>query len=130
MLINLFLTVSIFVFQEHTGEGKVFESSRPYISGMGPNVRTHYRHFRQQCEYTLCMQYVGKAKDDNRYLYKPHQLVFDKCVGDQDNLLEIRIPVDERPKVMRKLISMNITSNSLFESEDGFIQGLAEKWFL
>ena len=118
-------TVSIFIYQQNLGEGTITEIGKPYIAVMGPNVFTHYRHYKQQCEYSICIQY-----EDNDFVYKPHHLVFDLGIQGQDQLLELKIPVSEKKKVMRKLISMNINSISLFESEDGFIQGLGEKAFL
>ena len=46
---------SLYGYLEAAGGGKGTASDKPHIRSMGPDVRTHRRHFLQQCEYTFCL---------------------------------------------------------------------------
>jgi hypothetical protein len=47
-------SVAIYVYVERPKSIKVSGSDAPQISALGPIVRTHARHFRQQSRYTVC----------------------------------------------------------------------------
>jgi hypothetical protein len=49
--------IAIWAYQERTGSGKSSSSNRPQIHCMGPNVRSDPRHFLQQAEYTLAVNF-------------------------------------------------------------------------
>jgi len=64
-------SVAIYVYREWAGEGKSSSSQRPWIESIGHNIKTHRRHFIQQCEYTLCHEIINKEA-----VYGKHEVVF------------------------------------------------------
>ena len=56
---------------ERVGMGKLDSSDKPRIRSFGPNVRSHSRHFLQQSEYTIAVQYL-----EGEWWFKPHEEVF------------------------------------------------------
>ncbi|MFC4308211.1 FRG domain-containing protein [Steroidobacter flavus] len=131
--------VAIFVYQERAGNMKSHSSGRPQIRQLPEYVRTHARHFRQQCEYTVCLEYrKGGLEEDARsgelynFHYARHDAVFDKIdffkvEHAQDQLWKFTVPRIERAKVMQLLNDFNLNSYSLFGSEDALMSTLAEK---
>jgi len=112
-------SVAVFVYREYLGHGKSWESDKPHVHGLGPDIRTHQRHFLQQSEYTVCT-----VRDtDWRYAY--HEDAFASGAPGQDALWQICIPSTERPRVLRHLDRMNINAYSLFGTEDTLIETLA-----
>ena len=103
--------------------GKTLDYDRGCICGCGPNVRTHKRHFIQQCEYTYCTKRLPLP--DDKYVYCSHEEAFQKNDGEQDVLTKFIIPRTERAKVLEKLHMMNITAHSLFGSEESLLKTLA-----
>lgn len=118
-------SVSVYVFWECTGGAKLTEDGKPEICGLGPNVRSHRRHFLQQSQYTICTAMAGEAK-----MYAKHEDAFGKSVVVQDLLWKINIPISSRVKFLAKLHKMNINSFSLFATEDGLLATLAADIFL
>lgn len=114
--------VAIFMYQEHAGAGKYDSSNEPRIIGLGPNVRSHPRHFLQQGEYTLCIQYI-----DGRWSIGRHSDVFNLNYKVQDKLWKLTLPANEAKTVMQKLEEYNITSFSLFQTEESLLESLARK---
>jgi hypothetical protein len=114
---------AIFVYTEDMGEGKVSDSINGRIVSMGPNVRTHKRHFLQQSEYTYCV----KKGLGNNVCYTSHEDVFSKSIPDlgQDNLEKYILSYDQRANFLSKLNLMNINAYSLFETEEGLMNKLA-----
>jgi FRG domain len=55
--------VSIYIYCEHPNRYKRLSSYEPVIISHGPNVRTHRRHFLQQCEYTSCLAFNRLLKN-------------------------------------------------------------------
>jgi hypothetical protein len=88
--------VAIYAFSEIPQNRKSRGSAQPAIFGLGPYVRTHKRHFRQQSVYTICAQF----DKDNGWTFAPHQEVFDLGETDQDLLWKIVLPADQRLKVL------------------------------
>ncbi len=113
--------VAIYSLIEHYGTGKTLAYDEGCICGCGPNVRTHKRHFIQQCEYTYCT----KRLPDDKYVYCSHEKAFKRDGDEQDVLTKFIIPRTERPKVLEKLHMMNITAHSLFGSEESLLETLA-----
>ena len=116
--------VSIYAFLEHTGVGKSYSSDIPYIKCLGPNIRSHERHFIQQCRYTLCIK--GYALDTSLV---NHQDVFLKGSEHQDVLWKFNVPSRERLKVLKYLDSVNINAHSLFRSEEGLMDTISLRTF-
>ncbi len=112
--------VSIFAYQEYSGGSKIGSGGEPAITNLGPNIRTHRRHFHQQSQYTICT--VGK--NDSHY-YANHENIVKKDDKEQDLLWKFNIPVTERKEVLGKLHRMNINAFSLFGTEDSLLETIA-----
>lgn len=117
--------VSIFAFLEHCGHGKSFCSKDPYILSLGPNVRSHERHFLQQSEYTVCLQW-----QEADAMYACHQNAFSMNNEQQDLLWKINIPSSEKLRVLRRLDRFNLNSFSLFGSEESLMETVATRIML
>ncbi len=118
--------VAIYSLIEYYGKGKTLAYDKGCICGCGPNVRTHKRHFIQQCEYTYCTKRLLSPDDkDDKYVYCSHEEAFEGNDGEQDVLTKFIIPRAERSKVLEKLHMMNITAHSLFGSEESLLETLA-----
>jgi hypothetical protein len=91
------------------------------INALGPIVKTHRRHFRQQSRYTVCGEFITKSG----WYFAQHQDVFDRDVPKQDLTWKIIIPASERITVLAALTSMNINAFSLFDSEESLMEMLA-----
>lgn len=116
--------VALFVYQEHGGSGKVGSSGEAQIMVLGPNVRSHPRHFLQQGEYTLCCQYAAGS-----WNFAPHSNVFAKGEESQDHLWKFTVPAAESTRVMKRLDEYNINAFSLFQSEESLMASLAARIF-
>ncbi|MDR3564366.1 MAG: FRG domain-containing protein [Negativicutes bacterium] len=114
--------VAIFVYQEYAGTGKYGSSNEPQIHGLGPNVRSHPRHFLQQGEYTICVKF-----DDGVWCLAEHAEVFQLDHKGQDRLWKLTLPSSEAPRIMKKLDQYNINAFSLFQSEEALLQTLARE---
>lgn len=112
--------IAIYTFREYTDGSKAGWVGAPRITGLGPYVRTHKRHFLQQCEYTICTE-----KDDENTFYCPHEKI--TYCESQDYLIKLILPSSERKEVLEMLNSMNINSYSLFGSEESLVETLAYK---
>lgn len=97
---------------------------KPTIHALGPNVRSHRRHFLQQSRYTICA-----AKTNGRWIYTTHQAA---AAGEnqQVSLHKINIPISARADFLKRLHKMNINSFSLFATEDSLLETLATDIFL
>jgi hypothetical protein len=113
--------VAIYVFVESPNNLKVRGSDGPSIYGVGPNIKTHKRHFRQQSRYTICAEYHCSKT----WKFVPHQRVLDAGSSDQDLLWKIEIPASERGEVLRYLDKLNLNAYSLFNSEESLMETLA-----
>jgi hypothetical protein len=117
--------VSVYVYWEDTGGGKLSDRNKPAIHGLGPNVRSHRRHFLQQSQYTICTATIG-----GNVVYAKHEDVVAKGETGQDRLWKIDIPVSARVEFLKKLHKMNINSFSLFATEDSLLATLANDIFV
>jgi hypothetical protein len=111
---------AIFAYSERPQRFKVGGSDVPAIFPLGPLVRTHQRHFRQQSRYTICAEY----RADLGWSYAPHQTVFELGDEAQDLLYKIIVPSSERKKVLAKLDRFNLNAFSLFGSEESLLETL------
>lgn len=117
--------VAVFSYAEYTGEGKSSIIGEPYIRTLGPQIRTHKRHFLQQSKYTICT-----ASNDHGPYYASHQEVFNRNREDQDLLRKFIIPATERAKALSRLDSYNINAHSLFGSEESLMEIIAMREFI
>jgi FRG domain len=114
--------VAIFAYQEFAGVGKAGSSDRPQIHTLGPNIRTHERHFLQQGEYTTALRY-----QDGAWHLAEHIEVVNTDDRDQDNLWKLTAPSSFRTEVLRQLETYNINAYSLFQNEEALLATLAER---
>jgi len=114
------VSVSIYVYCEYTRGVKHGSSAKARISGFGPNVRGHRRHFQQQSAYTICTVYRGSDLS-----YARHDDAFAGTTDDQDELWQFNIPASERQKVLERLQQYNINAFSLFGSEESLMETLS-----
>jgi hypothetical protein len=117
--------IAIYVYQEYAGIGKLSPSNEPQLHVLGPNVRSIPRHFLQQGEYTLCAQYT-----EGKWCIGRHEDVFKLDHKGQDRLWKITLPCSEAKPVMQRLEEYNLTSFSLFQSEESLLEALARKLIL
>jgi hypothetical protein len=113
-------SASIYAYCEWTAGHKSGSSSNPEIHGLGRYVRSHRRHFQQQCKYTVCSISRGATLS-----YARHDEAFAGNKEDQDELSKFNIPISERPKVLARLDQYNINAFSLFGSEESLMETLA-----
>ena len=119
--------VSIYVYCESPEGVKAGSSDEPQIRSLGPYVRTHRRHFLQQCCYTICSHFKQESK---KWCFAPHENVFargdpPRGVPRQDVLWEFNIPSTERLKVLKLLDEYNLNAFSLFGSEESLMETMA-----
>jgi len=112
--------VAVYSFLEHAGKGKFARGGSPKISGLGPNVASHKRHFIQQSQYTVCTQ-----DTDDEFMYRSHQTAFENSETGQDILWKMTLPTKQRLEILRILDLHNINSLSLFGSDEGLMETVA-----
>jgi hypothetical protein len=109
---------SIYAYCERPERSKGGTPSEPTIRQIGPYVRSHSRHFRQQSDYTIC----GSLDSDYGCRFDSHQQVFDRGRPGQDVLWRFDILSEERVKVLRLLNDHNLNAFSLFDSEEALLE--------
>ena len=122
-------SVAIYAYLEDIGLGKSGWVAEPQIHWLSPRVSTHPRHFLQQSVYTYCTQI--EENGGRQEIFASHEQAFSPDVDDpiQDLLWKISIPVSERRKVLEYLNRFNISSYSLFGSEESLMESLAIEVF-
>jgi hypothetical protein len=118
--------VAIYAYRETSSYMKIqIGNAQPQIVTVGPNIKTHKRHFRQQSCYTMCI----KRENDQRF-FSPHDAFFEqKNFLRQDLLWRITIPASERLKVLRFCDKVNLNEFTLFDSEEGLLEMQAMREF-
>lgn len=111
---------SIYAYCEYTVGHKLGSSKAPKITGLGPYVRSHRRHFQQQSQYTICT-----IHRDGKHSYACHQDAFAGNKEDQDELWKFDLPGSERHKILKRLEQYNINAFSLFGSEESLMETLS-----
>lgn len=112
---------SIYVYCEMPKGYKGGAVGEPIIRPVGPYVRSHRRHFRQQSDYTIC----ASRGEHTIWHFYPHERVFggrDK----QDFRWKFNIPSTERIKILRLLNDYNLNAFSLFDHEESLLETM---WF-
>jgi len=112
--------VSIYAYCEYTVGHKSGSSNEPKITGLGPYVRSHRRHFQQQSQYTICTKH-----HNGEHVYERHEDAFAGNTEDQDELWKFNIPNSEKHKVLQRLEQYNINAFSLFGSEESLMETLS-----
>lgn len=116
--------VAIFSFIENLGYGKSGVGDGPFITSLGPTIRSHKRHYLQQSEYTICTKV-----DDDDFLYAKYEEAIVQDIPEQDLFVKYILPSSERAKVLAKLDLMNINAYSLFGSEEALMDTLRNREF-
>jgi len=119
--------VSIYILSRANSHSS--SSNEPQIITFGPRVKTHKRHFLQQCEYSLCAQFI-----ENDWQFVEHELADTDMDRIEDFLYNIdifkyNIPSSERLKVLKLLDQYNLNAFSLFGSEESLMETLALREF-
>jgi hypothetical protein len=114
---------SIYVYCEMPAGHKGGAVGEPSIRPIGQYVRSHHRHFRQQCDYTICGGFDDSVK---QWRFESHDQVFDRRRPGQDFLWKFNLPSSERGKVLRLLDEYNLNAFSLFGSEESLLETM---WF-
>jgi hypothetical protein len=107
---------SIFVFAEERFTART--NVAPNIFRLGPYVKTHRRHFLQQCDYTICLWFK------NEWEFGRYNDVFQRTNHHQGEYRKFNIPSSERMKVLQFLDEYNLNELSLFESEEALMKTL------
>ena len=110
--------------------------SRPLIFSLGPHIRTHHRHFRQQSEYTFCV----RQEENVGLKFAPHDEAVTPCDGLPDSEVDtyiekppsdlawkFNIPVKEKWKVLGYLDEHNLNGFTLFGTEEELMKTLAKR---
>lgn len=117
--------IAIYCYSETIGLGKHWCGSEPMITVRGPYVRSHKRHFLQQCKYTVCSKQV-----EGTLYYENHEEVFKSDNPEQDLLWKIIVPRSSASEALKDLDSMNVNALSLMGSEDALIETLGAREYL
>jgi hypothetical protein len=112
---------SIHVYCEMPRGHKGGALGEPTIHRIGPYVRSHPRHFRQQSDYTIC----GRFCSDRGWCFHPHEPVYGGR-GEQDFVWKFNLPSTERIDLLRLLNNYNLNAFSLFDSEEALLETM---WF-
>ncbi|MEA2892415.1 MAG: hypothetical protein QOI05_3208 [Bradyrhizobium sp.] len=117
--------VAIYAYRERPVNFKVGGSDEAQIVSIGPIIKTHKRHFRQQSRYTSCIKF-----ENGQWFFNPHDAVFGrKDHLKQDLLWKMSIPAKERLKVLRFCDKVNLNEFTLFDSEEGLLEMQAMRVF-
>lgn len=114
--------IAIYIYQEYVGAGKLSSSNQPQIHVLGPNVRSHPRHFLQQSEYTVAAQF----EYPKGWCLVQHEKPFEaNNIETQDKLLKLTAPASDSIEVLRQLDSYNLNEFSLFQTEEALLSTIA-----
>jgi hypothetical protein len=117
--------VAIYAYRERPANFKLGNSDAAQIVSIGPIIKTHKRHFRQQSRYTVCVKF-----ENGQWFFSPHDAVFgQKGNLNQDLLWKMTIPATERLKVLRFCDKVNLNEFTLFDSEAGLLEMQAMRVF-
>jgi FRG domain len=116
--------VAIYSYADRTTSMKTSSSNNSQIHRLGPYVAAHKRHFSQQSEYTVCVEYLRDG-----WTFMPHTSVFNSSPegSSQDVLNKFVLSARERPKVLEELNDYNLNAYSLFGSVEGLMESLSNR---
>lgn len=115
-------SVAIFSFREYRSKGIPERPNDSKIVCCGPTIRTHKRHYAQQAEYTYC-----RRKINGEWLYAEHEKALEGSGAARCVLEKYILPASIRRDVLAELDSMNINAYTLFGSEEGLAEMLANR---
>jgi len=117
---------SIYIYCESLDGTRGGAVGEPTIRQLGPYVRSHPRHYRQQSIYTVC----ESLAQGGYWQYDSHETVFRQARLGQDVLWRFDIPSEERTDVLRRLNEFNLNAYSLFASEETLFESLWNNEYL
>lgn len=94
-----------------------------FVKSLGFRVRTHKRHFLQQCEYTICMQIGAQGS----WVYGDHEQVLNSVNQPDLRLRKYLLPAAERSTALRYLDLFNLNAYTLFGSEDSLVESVGRR---
>jgi hypothetical protein len=109
---------SIYVYCESPHGIRGGAVGEPTIKRIGPYVRSHRRHFRQQSDYTIC----GSLDPNYGWRYDSHQNVFEHRRPKQNFLWKLDVPSGLRVEILEQLNDYNLNAFSLFDSEESLLE--------
>lgn len=117
---------AVYAYSEMPAAGKFRSSGQPEIYSVGPYTRAHKRHFLQQSQYTVCLQFhPGQRSAPGEWVFGAHDQVFERGEPDQDLITKLTISAKERTKILKTLDAYNLNAHSLFGSEESLMETLA-----
>jgi hypothetical protein len=112
---------SIYVYCEMPLKHKGGAVGEPMMRAIGPYVRSHRRHFRQQSDYTICTSFEKAG-----WRFHEHGPVFGGRLGRQDALWKFDLPSSRGISILESLDQYNLNAFSLFDSEETLLETV---WF-
>lgn len=112
--------IAIYAYKECGLYGKGHSSNEPQTISFGPFVTSHPRHYIQQSQYTIAVDFK-----DGHSLFVNHEEIFKMGIRGQDYLWKYTLPCTERQKVLRILDEHNLNDFSLFQSEEALLKTIA-----
>lgn len=110
---------SVYVYCE-TPSGVIGDGvGKSTIRRIGPYIRSHPRHFRQQSDYTIC----GARDSVGNWYFESHESAIG-ARGRQDLVWKFNLPSSERVGILRLLDDHNLNAFSLFDSEESLLEML------
>lgn len=110
---------SIYAYIERPLGFKPTSSDKPMMRSIGPYVRSHQRHFRQQSNYTMAALFTPAG-----WSFHPHQAIIGQ--KEWDVVWKFNLPSTERPKVLTHLNDYDLNAFSLFNSDEALLETM---WF-
>jgi hypothetical protein len=124
--------VSIYVLIEANVRHRVPEGD-PQLTIIGPYVRTHPRHYAQQCEYTLSVVFQNTRWFMAPYEYTVHDNETpefrDTEFPSNFVICKYDLPRSERKSVLKSLDEHNVNAFTLFGTEESLMESLAFRQF-
>jgi FRG domain len=113
---------SIYVYCEYPKGFKGGAVGEPAMRVIGPYIRSHPRHFRQQSDYTISAVF----DEQQGWKFHPHESVIGSRGDKQDALWKFNLPSSEGAKVLALLNQYNLSAFSLFDSDEALLETM---WF-
>lgn len=100
-----------------------YSSGQPNVSVLGPYVKSHPRHFNQQCRYSICVDVV-----DDQYVFAPHEAaIAQDGAGVEGKLIKLLLPSSDRAAAFQTLELMNINPYSVYGTEETLVRTIARR---
>ncbi len=118
--------ISIYLYDERPTNMKLRGSGTPQIIKFSNYATGGIRHYIQQAEYTLCVNFITE-EGRNFWRFNSYNYFFepkDQYLINQDVIYKFDLPASLRIQVLRLLDQMNINAYSLFGTEEALMETL------